>query len=94
MNLTPREKDKLLVSVAAMVARRRLERGVKLTRDWQSALSVAEQKVETLLADAGLDDDPLPFEPEEDCSSAQVRGPPARCSRSINERKKTLLNLS
>ena len=30
MHLTPREKDKLLVSVAAMVARRRLERGVKL----------------------------------------------------------------
>jgi urease subunit gamma len=30
MNLTPREKDKLLVSVAAMVARRRLERGAKL----------------------------------------------------------------
>lgn len=30
MNLTPREKDKLLVSVAAMVARGRLERGVKL----------------------------------------------------------------
>tara|TARA_R110002096_G_scaffold3025_1_gene15460 strand:- start:4410 stop:4712 length:303 start_codon:yes stop_codon:yes gene_type:complete len=30
MNLTPREKDKLLVSLAAMVARRRLERGVKL----------------------------------------------------------------
>ena len=30
MNLTPREKDKLLVYVAAMVARRRLERGVKL----------------------------------------------------------------
>ena len=30
MNLTPREKDKLLVSMAAMVARRRLERGVKL----------------------------------------------------------------
>lgn len=30
MNLTPREKDKLLVSVAAMVAERRLERGVKL----------------------------------------------------------------
>jgi urease subunit gamma/beta len=28
--LTPREKDKLLVSVAAMVARRRMERGVKL----------------------------------------------------------------
>ncbi len=30
MNLTPREKDKLLVSVAAMVARGRFERGVKL----------------------------------------------------------------
>jgi len=30
MNLTPREKDKLLVSVAAMVARSRHERGVKL----------------------------------------------------------------
>ena len=30
MNLSPREKDKLLLSVAAMVARRRLERGVKL----------------------------------------------------------------
>ena len=30
MNLTPREKDKLLVAVAAMVARRRLERQVRL----------------------------------------------------------------
>lgn len=30
MNLSPREKDKLLVAVAAMVARKRLERGVKL----------------------------------------------------------------
>ncbi|MGO8557551.1 urease subunit gamma, partial [Rhizobium ruizarguesonis] len=30
MNLTPREKDKLLISMAAMVARRLLERGVKL----------------------------------------------------------------
>jgi urease subunit gamma len=30
MNLTPREKDKLLVAIAAMVAARRLERGVKL----------------------------------------------------------------
>ena len=29
MNLTPREKDKLLIAMAAMVARRRLERGVK-----------------------------------------------------------------
>ena len=30
MNLSPREKDKLLVAMAAMVAARRLERGVKL----------------------------------------------------------------
>jgi urease subunit gamma len=30
VNLTPREKDKLLVSLAAMVAERRLKRGVKL----------------------------------------------------------------
>ena len=30
MNLTPREKDKLLISLAAMVARGRLQRGVKL----------------------------------------------------------------
>ena len=30
MHLTPREKDKLLVAMAAQVARRRLERGVKL----------------------------------------------------------------
>ena len=30
MNLTPREKDKLLVAMAAEVARKRLGRGVKL----------------------------------------------------------------
>jgi urease subunit gamma len=30
VNLTPREKDKLLISMAALVARRRLERGLKL----------------------------------------------------------------
>ncbi|MDA0663428.1 MAG: urease subunit gamma [Thalassobaculum sp.] len=30
MQLSPREKDKLLIAMAAMVARRRLERGVKL----------------------------------------------------------------
>ena len=38
MNLSPREKDKLLVSVAAMVARRRLERGVKLNHPEAIAL--------------------------------------------------------
>ena len=30
MNLTQREKDKLFISMAALIARRRLERGVKL----------------------------------------------------------------
>src|SRR5215211_7598845 len=30
MRLTPRERDKLLISMAAIIARRRLERGVKL----------------------------------------------------------------
>ena len=30
MKLTPREKDKLMISVAADVARKRLERGVKI----------------------------------------------------------------
>ena len=30
MNLTPREKEKLLISIAAIVARNRMERGVKL----------------------------------------------------------------
>ncbi len=38
MNLTPREKDKLLVSVAAMVARARLDRGVKLNHPEAIAL--------------------------------------------------------
>jgi urease subunit gamma len=38
MILTPREKDKLLVSMAAMVARRRLERGVKLNHPEAIAL--------------------------------------------------------
>ncbi|MDF3607188.1 urease subunit gamma [Paracoccus sp. DMF-8] len=38
MNLTPREKEKLLVSVAAMVARGRLARGVKLNHPEAVAL--------------------------------------------------------
>ena len=38
MNLTPREKDKLLVAMAATVARRRLERGVKLNHPEAVAL--------------------------------------------------------
>ena len=38
MNLSPREKDKLLVAMAAIVARRRLERGVKLNHPEAVAL--------------------------------------------------------
>jgi len=38
MNLTPREKDKLFIAMAAMVARRRLERGVKLNHPEAVAL--------------------------------------------------------
>ena len=38
MNLTPREKDKLLVAMAAIVARKRLERGVKLNHPEAIAL--------------------------------------------------------
>ena len=38
MNLTPREKDKLLISLAAMVARGRLQRGVKLNHPETIAL--------------------------------------------------------
>ena len=38
MNLTPREREKLLISVAAMVARGRLARGVKLNHPEAVAL--------------------------------------------------------
>ena len=38
MHLTPREKDKLLIAMAAQVARRRLERGVKLNHPEAIAL--------------------------------------------------------
>ena len=38
MILTPREKDKLLISMAAIVARKRLERGVKLNHPEAIAL--------------------------------------------------------
>ena len=38
MHLMPREKDKLLIATAAMVARRRLERGVKLNHPETIAL--------------------------------------------------------
>src|SRR6201986_1091258 len=45
MNLTPREKDKLLVAMAAIVARKRLERGVKLNHPEAVAL-IADAVVE------------------------------------------------
>lgn len=45
MNLTPREKDKLLVSLAAMVARARLDRGVRLNHPEAVAL-IADYVVE------------------------------------------------
>jgi urease subunit gamma/beta len=67
MNLTPREKDKLLIAMAAMVARRRLERGVKLNhpeavalitdfvvegaRDGRSVAELMEQGAHVLTAD-------------------------------------------
>ena len=38
MNLTPREKDKLLIAMAAEVARKRLSRGVKLNHPEAIAL--------------------------------------------------------
>ncbi|MEM8795119.1 MAG: urease subunit gamma [Pseudomonadota bacterium] len=38
MNLTPREKDKLLIAMAAEVARKRLNRGVKLNHPEAVAL--------------------------------------------------------
>ncbi|MBZ0302677.1 MAG: urease subunit gamma [Anaerolineae bacterium] len=42
MNLTPREKDKLLIYVAAMVARDRKARGLKLNHPEAIALITAE----------------------------------------------------
>jgi len=45
MQLTPREKDKLLVAMAAEVARRRLARGVKLNHPEAIAL-IADAVVE------------------------------------------------
>ena len=42
MNLTPREKDKLMIAMAAIVARRRLERGVKLNHPEAVAFITSE----------------------------------------------------
>ena len=52
MKLTPREKDKLLISVAAMVARSRLSRGVKLNYPEAVAL-ITDYVVEDLMEAGG-----------------------------------------
>ncbi|MEL6868613.1 MAG: exodeoxyribonuclease VII small subunit [Pseudomonadota bacterium] len=43
-------------------AMKKFERGVALTRDCQTALTSAEQRVSVLLAESGLDDDPVPLD--------------------------------
>jgi urease subunit gamma/beta len=71
MNLTPREKDKLLIAMAAAVARRRLERGVRLNhpeavalitdfvvegaRDGRSVADLMEGGAQVLSADKVMD---------------------------------------
>ena len=71
MHLTPREKDKLLISMAATVARRRLERGVKLNypetialisdfvvegaRDGRSVADLMEQGAQVVTRDQVMD---------------------------------------
>jgi len=71
MQLTPREKDKLLISVAAMVARGRLDRGVKLNhpeaiaiitdfvvegaRDGKSVATLMEEGGKVISADQCMD---------------------------------------
>jgi urease subunit gamma/beta len=71
MQLTPREKDKLLIAMAAVVARRRLERGVKLNhpeavalitdfvvegaRDGRSVADLMEAGAQVLTADEVMD---------------------------------------
>ena len=71
MNLSPREKDKLMVSMAAMVARNRLARGVKLNhpeaialitdyvvegaRDGRSVADLMEAGAQVLTADQCMD---------------------------------------
>jgi urease subunit gamma len=48
MNLSPREKDKLLISMAAIVARRRLDRGVKLNHP--EAIAIISSKARATAA--------------------------------------------
>ncbi|OCX60929.1 urease subunit gamma [Thioclava sp. SK-1] len=71
MNLTPREREKLMVSLAAMVARGRLDRGVKLNhpeaiaiisdfvvegaREGRSVADLMEAGAEVITADQCMD---------------------------------------
>ena len=55
MNLSPREKDKLLISMAAMVARRRLERGVKLNHPEAVAI------ISDFIVEGARDEPSLPY---------------------------------
>jgi urease subunit gamma len=57
MNLTPRERDKLVIGLAALVARERLARGVKLNYPESMALItdfVMEHATASLLANSRL----------------------------------------
>ena len=51
MYLTPREKDKLLISLAAMVARSRLDRGVRLNHPEAIADMIKDVQVEATFPD-------------------------------------------
>ena len=51
MNLTPREKDKLLVALAAIIARKRLERGVfRFPASSEAALAIDSTQLLKLLS--------------------------------------------
>src|SRR5215510_1738989 len=54
MHLTAREKDKLLIAMAAVVARRRLERGVKLNHPEAVALISDFDGAGVLCRDQGM----------------------------------------
>src|SRR5205807_5253 len=69
MNLTPREKDKLLVAMAAIVASRRLERGVKLNYPEAVALITDYVREHRRQADPGR----LPLAFFRDQPGAQLR---------------------
>ena len=65
MNLTPREKDKLLVAMAAMVARRRLERGRARGRVQRRGVEPDALERLRVEADAGVGAEALADHPAE-----------------------------